>query len=67
MGLALWGLESVLSLEATEGGVIVRTRQPASFFVELQDLLAAKDVPFTSITPLDDNVEAIFRYLVSES
>ena len=66
LGIALWGLESVLSMEATEGGVVVRTRQPVAFYEELQRILETKAIPFTSITPLDENVEAIFRYLVSE-
>ena len=66
LGLALWGLDSVLSMEATEGGVVVKTRKPAIFYADLQGILETKDVPFTSITPLDENVEAIFRYLVSE-
>ena len=66
MGALLWSLPTVLSLESTEGGVIVRTRQPQAFYRELQDALQAKDLPFTSVTALDDNVESIFRYLVSE-
>ncbi|HET6403929.1 MAG TPA: ABC transporter ATP-binding protein [Candidatus Thermoplasmatota archaeon] len=66
MGALLWNLPSVLSLEATEGAVIVRTRQPQAFFAQLQDLLAVKDIDFTSVTSLDEDVESIFRYLVSE-
>ncbi|HVM44944.1 MAG TPA: ABC transporter ATP-binding protein [Candidatus Thermoplasmatota archaeon] len=66
MGSLLWNLPSVLSLEATEGAVIVKTRQPQQFFAQLQDLLGAKDIEFTSVTSLDEDVESIFRYLVSE-
>jgi hypothetical protein len=44
----------------------VRTKEPARFFDDASALLLAKDVPFTSITTLDENVEAIFRYLVSD-
>ncbi|MFA5862577.1 MAG: ABC transporter ATP-binding protein [Candidatus Thermoplasmatota archaeon] len=67
MGALLWGLPSVLSLEATDGAVIVKTRQPQVFFQEAQEMLSgAPDVPFTSIASLDENVEAIFRYLVSD-
>lgn len=66
MGLALWHLESVHSLEATEGGLVVRTHAPQVFFEEVQAMLDEKDIPFTSIVPLDENVEAIFRYVVSE-
>ena len=66
LGSMLWNLPSVLSLEATEGAVIVRTRQPQQFFAQLQDLLATKDIEFSSVTSLDEDVESIFRYLVSE-
>jgi ABC-2 type transport system ATP-binding protein len=105
MGELLWTLPSVLSLEATEGAVILRTRSPQAFFEEFQALAIerfpaeeARLVPtaqasvggpggraeahvtlqasaaapagssrfFTSVTSLDENVEAIFRYLVSE-
>ena len=66
VGLALWSMDSVLSVETAEGGVIARTTQPAAFYEELQRVLESKAIPFTSITPLDENVEAIFRYLVSE-
>jgi len=44
----------------------VKTPRPQEFFRDVQELLVAKDLPFTSVTVLDDNVEAIFRYLVTE-
>jgi ABC-2 type transport system ATP-binding protein len=66
LGSALWTLGSVLAITADEGAVIVKTHAPQQFYQDLQALLLAKDMPFTSITPLDDNVEAIFRYLVGE-
>lgn len=66
MGAAIWNLPSVVSLAAEESAVIVKTPKPQAFFEELQELLSAKDIPFTSVTVLDDNVEAIFRYLVTE-
>jgi ABC-2 type transport system ATP-binding protein len=64
LGAALWGWESVLSIQAEEGALLVRTRQPQEFYTELQRLLARKDLPFTSVTSPDDNLEAVFRYLV---
>jgi len=66
LGAALWGLPSVLSLEATEGGVVARTKDPRAFYADLQSILVGKGVAFTSIAALDENVEAIFRYMVSE-
>lgn len=65
-GAALWKLPSVLSVQAEEASVVVRTREPQRFFAEFQDAVLAGDVEFASVTTLDDNVESIFRYLVNE-
>jgi ABC-2 type transport system ATP-binding protein len=64
LGALLWGWDSVLSLQAEEGAVVVKTQKPQQFYEELQQLLASKDLPFTSVVSLDEDVEAIFRYLV---
>ena len=66
LGALLWNWESVLSVQAEEHAVVVRTTKPQVFYEELQRLLLSKDLPFTSVTTLDDNVEAVFRYLVGE-
>jgi ABC-2 type transport system ATP-binding protein len=65
LGALLWGWDTVLSLQREEGAVVVKTKRPKEFHAELQNLLMAKRLPFTSVTSLDDNVEAIFQYLVS--
>ncbi len=65
LGARLWGWPTVLSLQAEEAAVVVRTHKPKEFLQELQGFLARDSVPFTSVTSPDDNVEAIFRYLVS--
>jgi ABC-2 type transport system ATP-binding protein len=67
MGAALWSIDSVLSITAEEGSVVVRTKNPQGFFADLQNLLIEKDIPFSSVVSLDENVEAIFRYLVGEN
>jgi ABC-2 type transport system ATP-binding protein len=64
LGALVWGWDSVLSVQAEEGAVVVRTKRPQEFFEALQQLLVSKDIPFTSVTSPDDNVEAVFRYLV---
>lgn len=66
VGAILWQMPEVLSVEATEGGVIAKTREPTSFFSHLQDLLVTKDLHVTSVASLDEDVESIFRYLVNE-
>lgn len=64
LGSALWGWPSVLSLQAEEGAIIVKTQKPQEFYKQLQGHLVRSNVPVTSVTSPDDNVEAIFRYLV---
>jgi ABC-2 type transport system ATP-binding protein len=64
LGASLWGWPTVLSLQREEQAVVVRTHQPRAFFQELQTLLSEGRHLFTSVTSPDDNVEAIFRYLV---
>ncbi len=64
LGAKLWAWDSVLSVEAAEAAVIVRTSSPAAFYEKLQDLLVSGDVAFQSVTSPDDTVEAVFRYLV---
>jgi ABC-2 type transport system ATP-binding protein len=64
VGARLWGWPTVLSLQAEENAVVVKTPKPKEFFAELQKILVEENLPFTSITSPDDNVEAVFRYLV---
>lgn len=64
LGAAIWQWNSVLSLQAEDAAVVVRTPKPQEFYQELQRLLVQGKFPFTSLTSPDDNVEAVFRYLV---
>lgn len=64
IGKLLWDWETVLSVQAEEGAVLVKTRKPQEFFTQLQNLLVEQRLPFTAVTSPDDNIEAIFRYLV---
>ena len=62
LGSELWTWDSVLSVEATEGAVTVRTKAPAIFYAQLQQRGANGMVQ--SITSPDDSVEAVFQHLV---
>ena len=42
----------------------VRTRDPETFYRDLPDLVVRAGVPVQSLESLDDNLEAVFRYLV---
>jgi len=63
LGAELWSWDEVLSVEADEDAVTVRTRNAAAFYARLQDHLIERP-GFTSVTSPDDNVEAVFEYLV---
>lgn len=63
LGRRMWDWPSVLSVEADDRAVIVRTRAPAAFHADLQRLGASGGV--TSITSPDDSVEAVFEHLVT--
>lgn len=64
LGAALWGWPTVLSLQAEDAAVVVKTPKPQEFFAALQDYLIKNPIAFTSVTSPDDNVEAVFQYLV---
>jgi ABC-2 type transport system ATP-binding protein len=65
LGALLWPLDSVVDVAAEEAAVVVHTPDPIVFHEQLQALLIEnKEVSFTSVTTLDDNVEAVFKYLV---
>jgi ABC-2 type transport system ATP-binding protein len=55
--------DSVQSVQKEPGAVVVRTHAAADFFPRLQDALADGKLKATAIATLDDNVEAVVRYL----
>lgn len=58
--------ETVMSVEKEEGAVLVRTEEPAEFFEQLQSAFVEGEVEFTAIEQTDDDVEAVFQYLVGD-
>jgi ABC-2 type transport system ATP-binding protein len=55
--------DSVQSVQKEPGAVVVRTHAAADFFPRLQDALADGRIRASSVATLDDNVEAVVRYL----
>jgi ABC-2 type transport system ATP-binding protein len=55
--------DSVQSVQKEPGAVVVRTHAAADFFPRLQDALADGRLKAASVATLDDNVEAVVRYL----
>jgi ABC-2 type transport system ATP-binding protein len=57
------GLEGVRRVEHTDAGLEVVTRSPATLFDTLAELVAAGGVEVGAVTPMDEDLEAVFRYL----
>jgi len=60
----LAGNASVVSLEFEQGVLVVKTSAPDTFYGELPRILSESGIRFTEISSPDDNLDAVFRYLV---
>ena len=59
--------EGVVSLRFEPGGLVVETARPDAFYARVTDLAASGRLgPITEITSPDDNLQAVFRYLVKQ-
>jgi len=61
---ALSGNETIVSIEFEPDGLLVKTRKPDVFYAELPKILTENEIPFTELTSPDDNLDAVFKYLV---
>jgi ABC-2 type transport system ATP-binding protein len=59
----LLGWDSVQSVHKEPAAVVVRTHAAAEFFPRLQDAIADGRIRAAAVATLDDNVEAVVRYL----
>jgi ABC-2 type transport system ATP-binding protein len=57
--------DDVLSLKFEEGAVVVQTGQPDAFYARLTDLASTGELgAIHEVTSPDDNLQAVFKYLV---
>jgi ABC-2 type transport system ATP-binding protein len=57
--------DQVLSLRFEDGGVVVQTGKPDAFYARLTDLAASGELgTIDEVTSPDDNLQAVFQYLV---
>lgn len=49
------------------GGLLARTRDADRFFSALGEIVLAADLEIESVTSADDNVQAVYQYLIGES
>jgi len=56
--------DDVISLRFEEGAVVVQTAAPDGFYARLTELAATGEAEITEVTSPDDNLQAVFQYLV---
>ncbi len=49
-----------------EPALLLATAAPAAFFLALNDWIARGEIEVETVTPADDNLDAVYRYLVEE-
>lgn len=54
-----------VELDRPDGGVLVQTTLPDAFYGRLPDLVVREELAIEQVYSDDDNLEAVFRYLVS--
>jgi ABC-2 type transport system ATP-binding protein len=59
--------DQVLSLRFEDGGVVVQTGKPDAFYARLTELAASGELgTIDEVTSPDDNLQAVFQYLVKQ-
>jgi ABC-2 type transport system ATP-binding protein len=59
--------DQVLSLRFEDGGVVVQTGKPDAFYARLTELAASGELGIIDeVTSPDDNLQAVFQYLVKQ-
>jgi ABC-2 type transport system ATP-binding protein len=59
--------DGVISLRFEPGALVIETARPDAFYARLTDLAATGESgPIDEITSPDDNLQAVFKYLVKQ-
>ena len=61
---ALITWDDVQGIRMDDGGILVETIRPDSFYAKLPDLVLERGLKVESIVTADDNLQAVFDYLV---
>lgn len=56
-----------LSLHEDGGGFHARTRDPERFYALIQELVLAQNLPLERVMPVDDDVGAVYQYLIGDA
>ncbi len=58
------GLATEVELHEDDRGLLARTRTPERFFLALNDVVLTDGLEIETVTPADDDVKAVYRYLI---
>jgi len=61
-----WDDVEAISIMAREKGLVVQTRAPDAFYARLPELSLYDGTPIKEVYSDDDNLEAVFKYLVNK-
>jgi ABC-2 type transport system ATP-binding protein len=61
-----WEDVEAISIMARENGLVVQTRAPDAFYARLPELSLSDGTPIKEVYSDDDNLEAVFKYLVNK-
>lgn len=64
----VFALDHVVEAKIHEdaGGVLIRTRDPGGFHLLLNRIVLEEQLQVEAVAPADDNVEAVYQYLIGE-
>jgi ABC-2 type transport system ATP-binding protein len=51
-------------LHEDRGGLFVKTREPEGFYLLLNEVVASGEVSIESVAPADDDLNAVYQYLI---
>lgn len=60
----LTGHETIVSMEFQDDLLVVKTSKPDIFYSDLPRILSENEISYTELTSPDDNLDAVFNYLV---
>ena len=67
MAAGLAGLPGVVSVELTDDGVLIETRDATALARTLPELAVATNAQLRSVEPTDENLESVYGYLTERA
>ena len=55
-----------MPVDDDRGGLLVKTQDADAFYLAMNAIVASDGIPVDSISPADEDVHAVYRYLVGD-